>query len=103
MSDTGQLAGETIEQYVNRLENELSEALLERDLAVNDGNMEANRLERLVKDEADTEQERDFLREQLVELEQQIRSSSAPSTRQQMARLIGGLLRGQDWRHGAWR
>lgn len=51
----------------------------------------------------DLEMARDFLRDQIADLSQQIRSVSAPRTRQQMQRLLNGILRGDDWRNGTWR
>ena len=45
----------------------------------------------------------DFLHEQLTTLSQQIQSPSAPTKKGEMARLLQGLVDGDDWRHGTWR
>lgn len=107
MIGVGQLAGESREQYTARLESEVEWARdkieqLERH-AETDATADALRIDALETKHADTEDERDFLREQLTELAAQIRSASAPRSRQQMARLLAGVLRGEDWRHGSWR
>lgn len=99
----GALAGETTEQHIQRLESELEDALdrLERSEAL--GETEAARMEKHRRGYETDRRDRDFLRDQLTDLQQQIASPSAPRTRGQMARLLAGLLRGEDWRNGTWR
>lgn len=48
-------------------------------------------------------EELDFLRDQLAELHLQLAGPSAPRKKSQLARLIAGMLRGEDWRNGTWR
>lgn len=103
MRSVAQYAGETAEQYVSRLESELTDALSDLDDMEDDARLETERLDALRREFQDDVEERDFLRDQLTELAQAIRSPSAPRSKQQMARLIAGLLRGEDWRNGAWR
>jgi len=45
----------------------------------------------------------DFLLEQLTTLSREIQSPSAPTKKGEMARLLQGLVDGDDWRHGTWR
>lgn len=49
------------------------------------------------------ERERDFLRDQLTDLQLHVALKSAPRRKSQLARLLAGLLRREDWRNGTWR
>lgn len=100
---TRQRANESIENYAARLEDELDDAEREIESLENQAEDSHDHCERQRKDlEADAARH-EWIREQLQELEQQIGSPSAPTTRGEMARLIVGLLRGEDWRNGTWR
>jgi chromosome segregation ATPase len=103
VTGAAQLAGETASQYVDRLECELDRAEERIRKLEADASAGAEQLESVLRSlEADVV-ERDFLRDQLTELSQQIYSASSPRTKRQMQRLLAGLLAGQDWRHGTWR
>lgn len=107
MRGAQQLAGETAAQYLERLESELEEARsdlvdLQDDLD-NASRRETERVDKLRKGFSAAERERDFLREQLTDLQLHVASKSAPRRKSQLARLLAGLLRREDWRNGTWR
>lgn len=97
---TRRRSGESAAEYVSRLEDELdaAEREIESAPAEEHDHCEDQRQE-LEIDSARHEE----LRGQLENLSTHIMSPSAPRSRQQMRRLIDGLLRGEDWRHGTWR
>jgi hypothetical protein len=98
-----QLAGETAAQYFERLESEVAEAQRQLDRYERDAEIDSRRKRERLDDRDAAERERDFLRDQLTELQLQIASPSAPRTHREMTRLLAGLLRGEDWRNGTWR
>ncbi len=104
---SGILAGESPAQYVDRVESELASAVAQLESyereAESDNATHEMQIDALVSEHRDAETDRDFIREQLTELALQIHGTAAPRSRQQMRRLLEGILRSEDWRNGTWR
>lgn len=98
-----QLAGETPEQHLQRLEGELADA----ERALKRANDEAV----AIKEERDNanaalqvaQDALDFLRQEIADLALHFASPSAPKRKSEMARLLQGWLEEQPWQHRTWR
>lgn len=103
VSSIEQLAGETPEQHLQRLEGELVEAeqalkrATEEHVALKEERDTANAALVLVQEQLE------FLRSQISDLALSIDSPSAPTRKSEMFRLLQGWLDEQDWRNRTWR
>jgi hypothetical protein len=98
-----QLAGETTEDYIKRLESECYSAHEEARDADRDKERALAERENLQQEHDVTCERLEFLRAQLADLAINIASPSAPRRKGEMARLLEGLLSNQEWQNGAWR
>ncbi len=98
-----QLAGETPEQHLERLESELVDA--ERELKRANDEAVAIKKERDNANAAlqEAQDSLDFLRQEIADLALHLGSPSAPKRKSEMARLLQGWLEEQPWQHRTWR